>query len=102
MVGDVSAAPPTVYAIAKRGGAGPRMLRWAKAYGAELRRAWRECPDAHWLLQLARGAGVSQRRLDTALLKWYDARPFERGAEAAAVRKAIRWSIVAKAAGVTP
>ena len=100
MAGDVT-APPTVHALAKRGGAGPRMLRWAKAYGADLRRAWAECPDAKWLLMLAEGAGVSDRRLNTAYRKWQYG-PYDRAKEAAAVRKAVPWRVVAKAAGVTP
>lgn len=93
-------APPTVHAIAGRANAGPTMLRWAKAYGSDLRRAWRECPDGLWLVLLAQGAGVSARRCKAAWRAWYVA-PADRGAEAAAVRKAIPWRAVAKAAGVT-
>lgn len=38
----------------------PEIANWLRPYGDDLRRAWRECPHAEWLVHLALHAGVSR------------------------------------------
>lgn len=38
----------------------PEIARWLKNYGDDLPRAWRECPNADWLVHLALHAGIGR------------------------------------------